>query len=52
MIESLKESGVAAAESFSVVLIEVIVDKCSKKGCVRNIAGTYKKTPTAKYNSR
>ena len=32
--------------------IEVIVHKCSKKRCFRNIGGTYKKTPAAKYNFR
>ena len=51
-IQSLKESGVVAMESSSIELIEVIVHKCSKKRCFQNIAGTYKKTPTAKYNFR
>ena len=36
-------------KSFSIELIKVIVHKCSKKRCFRNIGGTYKKTPTAKY---
>ena len=44
-IQSLKESGVVAMESFSIELIKVIVHKCSKKMCFRNIGGTYKKTP-------
>ena len=39
-------------KSFSIELIEVIVHKCSKKRCFRNIGGTYKKTPAAKYNFR
>ena len=38
--------------SFSVELIEAIVHKCSKESCFRNIGGTYKKTPTPKYNIR
>ena len=49
-IQSLKESGVVAMESFSIELIEVIAQKCSKKRCFQNIEGTYKKTLTAKYN--
>ena len=49
-IQSLKESGVVAMESFSIELIEVIVHKCSKKRGFWNIRGTYKKTTTAKYN--
>ena len=51
-IKSLKESGVVARESFSIELIKVIVHKFSKKRYFRNIGGTYKKTPTAKYNLR
>ena len=51
-IQSLKESGVVAIKSFSIELIEVIVHKCSKKRCFRNIGGTYNKTPTVKYNLR
>ena len=51
-IQSLKESWVVAMESFSIELIEAIVHKCSKKRCFRNIGGTYKKTPTPKYNIR
>ena len=39
-------------ESFSIELTEVIVHKCSKKRCFKNIGGTYKKTPTLKYNVR
>ena len=37
-------------ESFSIELIEVIAQKCSKKRCFQNIEGTCKKTLTAKYN--
>ena len=48
----LKESRVVAMESFSIELIEAIVHKCSKKRCFRNTGGTYKKTPTVKYNFR
>ena len=51
-IQFLKESRVVAMESCSIQLIEVIVHNCSKKRCFRNIGGTYKKTPTAKYNFR
>ena len=49
-MQRLKESGVVAMESFSIELIEVIAQKCSKKRCFQNIGGTYKKTLTAKYN--
>ena len=48
-IESLKESGVVAMDSFSIEIIEVTVHKCSKKRCFRNIGGTYKKTLPVKY---
>ena len=41
-----KTSRVTAMESFSIELIEAIVQKCSKKRCFRNIGGTYKKTHT------
>ena len=44
-IQSLKESGVVAMESFSNELMEVIVHKCSKKRCFRNIGEIYTKTP-------
>ena len=51
-IEFLEESRVVAIESFSIELIEVIVHRCSKKRCFRNIEETYKETPTAKCNFR
>ena len=51
-IQSFKEPEVVAMEFFSIELIEVIVHKCSKKRCFKNIGGTYKKTPTLKYNVR
>ena len=46
----MQESGVVTMESLSTELIEVIVHKCFKKRCFRNIGGTYKNPPTAKYN--
>ena len=52
MIQSLKESGVVATESFSIELIEFIVHKCSKKRCFQNIGGTYKKSSTVKDSFR
>ena len=39
-------------ESFSIELIEAFIHKCSKKRYFRNIGGTYKETPTSKYNFR
>ena len=52
MIQSLKGFGLVTMESFLIELIEVIVHKCSKTRYFRNIGGTYKKTPTMKYNFR
>lgn len=39
-------------ESFWIELVELIVEKCSKKRCSQNIGRTYKKTRIPKYNFR
>ena len=44
-IQSLKEFGVVAMESFSIQLIEFIVHKCSKKGVFKILEELRRKHP-------